>query len=147
MLNTIQNNQVQSSWQLAQASVNSLADAIQSGRSEALFTYLKTMAKFPTYSARNVLLIAAQHPTATHLEGMRSWNDLDRKSTRLNSSHSQISYAVFCLKKKTIPSGQGMGGGAAVFRVRLLVASPNGPLLVLVWSAPRAARRRGGWRT
>src|SRR5688572_31601442 len=26
----------------------------------------------------------------------------DRKSTRLNSSHSQISYAVFCLKKKTI---------------------------------------------
>src|SRR2546427_3043095 len=28
----------------------------------------------------------------------RRW--LDRKSTRLNSSHSQISYAVFCLKKK-----------------------------------------------
>src|SRR3989440_4867438 len=26
--------------------------------------------------------------------------DLDRKSTRLNSSHDQISYAVFCLKKK-----------------------------------------------
>src|SRR5256886_4035374 len=26
--------------------------------------------------------------------------NLDRKSTRLNSSHSQISYAVFCLKKK-----------------------------------------------
>src|SRR2546430_6309521 len=25
---------------------------------------------------------------------------IDRKSTRLNSSHSQISYAVFCLKKK-----------------------------------------------
>src|SRR2546430_13288305 len=28
-------------------------------------------------------------------------NAIDRKSTRLNSSHSQISYAVFCLKKKT----------------------------------------------
>src|SRR2546430_11105371 len=27
-------------------------------------------------------------------------DDQDRKSTRLNSSHSQISYAVFCLKKK-----------------------------------------------
>src|SRR2546427_5838621 len=27
---------------------------------------------------------------------------VDRKSTRLNSSHSQISYAVFCLKKKKI---------------------------------------------
>src|SRR2546430_7720977 len=31
---------------------------------------------------------------------MRSPLLLDRKSTRLNSSHSQISYAVFCLKKK-----------------------------------------------
>src|SRR2546430_9915124 len=28
------------------------------------------------------------------------WTCADRKSTRLNSSHSQISYAVFCLKKK-----------------------------------------------
>src|SRR3712207_8381782 len=28
---------------------------------------------------------------------------LDRKSTRLNSSHANISYAVFCLKKKKIP--------------------------------------------
>src|SRR5256886_6629067 len=34
---------------------------------------------------------------------LRDWSfssRLDRKSTRLNSSHSQISYAVFCLKKK-----------------------------------------------
>src|ERR1051326_9348479 len=28
---------------------------------------------------------------------------VDRKSTRLNSSHTFISYAVFCLKKKTVP--------------------------------------------
>src|SRR5688572_27529048 len=32
---------------------------------------------------------------------------LDRKSTRLNSSHSQISYAVFCLKKKTTSAYRG----------------------------------------
>src|SRR2546430_4109567 len=31
----------------------------------------------------------------------------DRKSTRLNSSHSQISYAVFCLKKKKNPGIDG----------------------------------------
>src|SRR5206468_9806595 len=31
---------------------------------------------------------------------------LDRKSTRLNSSHDQISYAVFCLKKKTNKVGR-----------------------------------------
>src|SRR2546430_13620389 len=34
--------------------------------------------------------------------GLRIFREqIDRKSTRLNSSHSQISYAVFCLKKKT----------------------------------------------
>src|SRR3712207_7065596 len=32
-------------------------------------------------------------------EGLRE--QVDRKSTRLNSSHANISYAVFCLKKKT----------------------------------------------
>src|SRR3712207_8716636 len=31
---------------------------------------------------------------------------LDRKSTRLNSSHANISYAVFCLKKKKTPSSR-----------------------------------------
>src|SRR3712207_7011160 len=31
---------------------------------------------------------------------IRSFQDQDRKSTRLNSSHANISYAVFCLKKK-----------------------------------------------
>src|SRR3712207_8411457 len=33
-----------------------------------------------------------------------TWTLLDRKSTRLNSSHANISYAVFCLKKKKITS-------------------------------------------
>src|SRR5688572_32673545 len=33
-------------------------------------------------------------------ERQRTLSSRDRKSTRLNSSHSQISYAVFCLKKK-----------------------------------------------
>src|SRR2546430_13324152 len=32
--------------------------------------------------------------------GEQGRSRIDRKSTRLNSSHSQISYAVFCLKKK-----------------------------------------------
>ncbi len=78
MLNPIENNSNQTSWQLAQASIDSLTQAIQSGRNEALVTYLQTMAKFPTYSARNVLLIAAQRPDSTHLQGMRSWNELGR---------------------------------------------------------------------
>src|SRR2546422_3047668 len=39
------------------------------------------------------LLLGARREPAHHLAG-------DRKSTRLNSSHGYISYAVFCLKKK-----------------------------------------------
>src|SRR2546430_6081696 len=41
-------------------------------------------------------------PPAAELESFRAGIRVDRKSTRLNSSHSQISYAVFCLKKKKI---------------------------------------------
>src|SRR5256885_9405953 len=37
---------------------------------------------------------------AVHAPYVAAINELDRKSTRLNSSHLVISYAVFCLKKK-----------------------------------------------
>src|SRR2546427_8071870 len=47
----------------------------------------------------NCLVVKNYSANATwKCSGVRQ--DLDRKSTRLNSSHSQISYAVFCLKKK-----------------------------------------------
>src|SRR5690554_6990532 len=36
-----------------------------------------------------------------HLARVYTYDVVDRKSTRLNSSHVRISYAVFCLKKKT----------------------------------------------
>src|SRR3712207_7257106 len=59
--------------------------------------------------------------------GRRRDAPLDRKSTRLNSSHANISYAVFCLKKN----------GALSFFLTLalgmalpLVASPPGPLFL-----------------
>src|SRR2546430_3477645 len=50
-------------------------------------------------------------PTAAEIETVEDFV-LDRKSTRLNSSHSQISYAVFCLKKKknnTPPATHALG--------------------------------------
>src|SRR2546427_3360883 len=43
---------------------------------------------------------AAGRPARPGLSDVVSAVGQDRKSTRLNSSHSQISYAVFCLKKK-----------------------------------------------
>src|SRR2546430_5916992 len=48
-------------------------------------------------SARSYRIHWANHNQQSPAECV--WNP-DRKSTRLNSSHSQISYAVFCLKKK-----------------------------------------------
>src|SRR5256885_12059198 len=45
-----------------------------------------------------------------------SKNLVDRKSTRLNSSHLVISYAVFCLKKKTECSLPVQSGGIAGFQ-------------------------------
>src|SRR5688572_31440457 len=50
---------------------------------------------------------SAHHVEANEVAALRAAPPLgvDRKSTRLNSSHSQISYAVFCLKKKTLPCG------------------------------------------
>src|SRR5438445_5260655 len=69
-------------------------------RSEILYTRLQTEG-FQSYEAESAIRNArrAIHEgsysrTIEHLERA------DRKSTRLNSSHANISYAVFCLKKK-----------------------------------------------
>src|SRR5947209_12869688 len=53
-------------------------------------------------------VIAAEVPPthANRVERIGMSRGQDRKSTRLNSSHANISYAVFCLKKKTRRSGR-----------------------------------------
>src|SRR5256885_7558384 len=57
---------------------------------------------------RQLGLLVATGPAATGTGEAASSSSrpakLDRKSTRLNSSHLVISYAVFCLKKKKIPT-------------------------------------------
>src|SRR5690606_42113349 len=47
-----------------------------------------------------ILTEGATQEQINDLNGKLGFNDPDRKSTRLNSSHVKISYAVFCLKKK-----------------------------------------------
>src|SRR2546430_3978888 len=54
----------------------------------------------PDRFAAEVLQIAAFFLKRMHESQCAVGRTGDRKSTRLNSSHSQISYAVFCLKKK-----------------------------------------------
>src|SRR5204862_7924054 len=63
-----------------------LADCVRYGR-----RYLKAI---PMGDAADAHDVVAAHPAAI------GFQITDRKSTRLNSSHVEISYAVFCLKKK-----------------------------------------------
>src|SRR5688572_32738117 len=68
---------------------------------EALFKGLQPI----VYGGREVwpLVEGGKGVSATNHASSGAWaaaGGIDRKSTRLNSSHSQISYAVFCLKKK-----------------------------------------------
>src|SRR2546430_17328045 len=67
----------------------SLHDALPIWRRRIAFVYVCARMEGSTHRA--------MHGVMTH---PRAATNLDRKSTRLNSSHSQISYAVFCLKKK-----------------------------------------------
>src|SRR2546427_10271368 len=60
---------------------------------EIIATFFLGLAYFLTGNYRQVVSYLRKN-----IEGLVG----DRKSTRLNSSHSQISYAVFCLKKKKI---------------------------------------------
>src|SRR2546430_12847031 len=68
--------------------------------------FLPRPSQVPTTSCRHVLqnLHAYAHPRkiSVQITAHCFFLSKDRKSTRLNSSHSQISYAVFCLKKKQI---------------------------------------------
>src|SRR5690554_5194252 len=59
-----------------------------------------------TWTARILIVVALTwrwtgYNMIFYLAGLQNINPSDRKSTRLNSSHVRISYAVFCLKKKT----------------------------------------------
>src|SRR5256885_7596146 len=81
----------------------------------------------------------------TTFRAMNSMTSEDRKSTRLNSSHLVISYAVFCLKKKN-NNMINFGAHRTPLNVVLSVYNPNGYRLDPQWliyrvqvdSTPRA---------
>src|SRR5205085_12673645 len=63
-------------------------------------------AKLSDLANAHVVFIGAGVEGGDFLTGYQGIQKVDRKSTRLNSSHSQISYAVFCLKKKNRHGGR-----------------------------------------
>src|SRR5262245_64104546 len=66
-----------------------------------------TLFPYTTLFRSEAGLVPAVHPGAGADD--HPWPTRDRKSTRLNSSHLGISYAVFCLKKKTTHTGTPAG--------------------------------------
>ncbi len=55
-----------------------LITVLNEGRSEKLTQYLAAIGRFHRYSLRNVMLIASQKPTATHVAGFHTWHKLGR---------------------------------------------------------------------
>jgi len=64
--------------QLIENALNSLTESLENGQSDELKKYLQTMSRFHQYSLRNVILIALQKPSATHVAGFHSWKKLGR---------------------------------------------------------------------
>ncbi len=58
--------------------VDFLIQQLEAGKSETLTAYLGAMARFHKYSFGNILAIARQRPTASHVAGIRAWNELGR---------------------------------------------------------------------
>ena len=58
--------------------IEQLITALNQGRSEALTQYLAAIGRFHRYSLRNVMLIASQKPSATHVAGFHAWHKLGR---------------------------------------------------------------------
>jgi len=58
--------------------IEQLITALNEGRSETLTQYLAAIGRFHRYSLRNVMLIASQEPSATHVAGFHAWQKLGR---------------------------------------------------------------------
>lgn len=73
------NNQNQNrSAELAADALQSLIEALEAGKSQALTNFLMVMARFHQYSWNNCLLIALQRPGATHVAGFHTWHKFGR---------------------------------------------------------------------
>src|SRR6267378_4116275 len=64
--------------QITNKALEELAVSLESGHSEALTSYLKTMALFSKYSLNNLFLIARQRPDARRVAGYQTWRKLGR---------------------------------------------------------------------
>lgn len=63
---------------LSKEALDALAAQLESGKSESLIAFINAMARFHNYSFGNLMMILAQKPEASHVAGIRTWNQLGR---------------------------------------------------------------------
>src|SRR2546428_9226033 len=73
---------------------------VYAGGTDLLIRLKNRLKQAPTYLVDVKKIGNLRYIKETPQGGVQIGAQIDRKSTRLNSSHDQISYAVFCLKKK-----------------------------------------------
>lgn len=86
---------------VAEEALQRLSTELQAGRSGGLKNYLAAMSRFRRYSWGNVLLIASQRPTATHVAGYHMWNQLGR-SVKKGEKGIMI-FAPMVVKREAAP--------------------------------------------
>jgi len=69
---------IEQAKQIANKAIEHLSQALERGQTETLKNYLAAIARFHRYSLRNVMLIATQNPTASHVAGYNAWRTLGR---------------------------------------------------------------------
>lgn len=72
-------NKAAKARQVIGQAINSLAEDLNTGKSEGYRRFLAAMARFHDYSFGNVMLIVSQRPGATHVAGYRAWQKLGRQ--------------------------------------------------------------------
>lgn len=86
--------------QMIENALNSLTESLENGQSDELKKYLQTMSRFHQYSLRNIMLIALQKPSATHVAGFHTWKKHGRFVKK--GENGIVIIAPLVYKKETI---------------------------------------------
>lgn len=118
-MNTVANSKKPLTKQeIIAANVKLLIEQLEAGHSEALTSYLTAMSRFHHYSFGNVMEIARQMPTATHVAGFFAWKQLGR-FVKSGSKGIRILAPIVGIRRKTDEEA-----------ARTDPAYPNKPVLV-----------------
>lgn len=72
-------NQIQNQLkQMTKEALTTLCESLDQGKSDCMIEFLETMARFPKYSLRNLMLIKAQFPGASQVMGFHGWKQIGR---------------------------------------------------------------------